>query len=412
VQPELSAGTGSRTTFATGALWLVASNAAFSACQWATLVGLAKFGSVSTVGHFGLALAVVTPIVMVTGLSLKAVLATDVHRRFAFTDHLNLRLLVDLVAGGLVVLVSWAVGGPGAAVVVPVGIAKLAEATSETCYGLAQRHDRMVYVGCSKAVRGALGFGGLVATLAGGGSLTNGAWVLALVWIAFLVAVDLPVARTMEPILARSRAGTLWRLARESAPLGGVNGLMAVTDALPRYLLQLWSGAAAVGYFTALSSVAPALWQLAAAVGNAAAPRLGWAATGDAERFRRLVTRLLALAGIAGVALALGAAVVGRPFLVAAYAADYATHHAAFVVVMVGAGLGVANTIGYFALVASRQTRAQLAFHCVRFSVTAAAGALLVPTFGIMGAAVASALGTATLTVATARTLLGREATA
>jgi len=279
------------------------------------------------------------------------------------------------------------------AILVPIGIAKLAEATSETCYGLAQRHDRMRFVAVSRMARGAVGLGALLGVVAVGGTLAKGAWALAGAWTAFLLLVDLRAARALEPVFARSEIGTLWRLARESVPLGAVNGVYAMTQSVPRYLLELSQGAAAVGYYTALSSMGPALSQLAAAVCHAAAPRLGWAAVGDGRNYRVLVVRLLGAAALLSTLLVAATALLGRRFLVLAYAEDYAAYHTTFVVVALAAGLGVVNEVAYIALVAARRLDLLLSVQSLGLVVTIVAGLGLVPVAGVGGAAVAVALG-------------------
>jgi len=177
-QPRVAAP--ARGSLARGALWLLASHVSYAACQWAALAALAKLGSAASLGHFGLALAVATPVVMVTGFALRTVQATDVHRRYAFSDYLSVRLIANLIAAAIMGAVALAAFERAAgAILIPIGVAKLADATSETCYGLAQRHDRLRFVALSKATRGALGLMALVAVVGLGGTLEQGAWALA-----------------------------------------------------------------------------------------------------------------------------------------------------------------------------------------------------------------------------------------
>ncbi len=396
-----------RAAFVGSALWLLGSNLGYAACQWGALAALAKLGSATSLGHFGLALAVATPVVLVTGFALRAVQATDSHRRYPFAAYLNVRLLANVVAGAIIAAAAFLVlDAAAAAVLLPIGVAKLAEATSETCYGLAQRHDRMRFVALSKLARGALGLAALVAVVASGRSIAAGAWMLAATWTVFLVAIDLRVAATLEPAFARTPARTLRKLARETAPLGGVNGVLAATQSVPRYLLQLAHGPAAVGYFTALAALGPALDQLAGSVGHAAAPRLGWAATSDAGRYRGLVLRLLVMGLALNLLLTVGAALGGGQFLRIAYRPEYAAYHVAFVLIVLGAGFTVVNSISYFALVAARRAHAQFRIQCLGLVVTATAGAILVPHWAVDGAAGSIVLGAAAMAVAAAWTLL------
>jgi len=390
------------------ALWLMASNLLFAACQWGTVVALAKLGAPISLGLLGLALAVATPVVLVTGFALRAYQATDVFGRFAFAEYLNLRLVANVVAGAIIVAAAVAGGLEPAAVaiVIPIGAAKIAEATSETCYGCAQRHDRMRFVAISRVARGALGLVALVAVVGMGGSLAAGAWALAAAWAAFLVAVDLPVASALEPIFVRTRLDRLWSLARESAPLGGVSGVYAVAQNVPRYFLEVGHGAEAVGYFTALASVVPALSQVATAICHAAAPRLGWT-SGDARRYRVLVLQLLGVAVALGAALTVGAALGGRHFLAFAYAADYAVYRGTFIVIVAAAAFGIVNEVLYFAMLAIRKLHAQLVIQAFGLALTALACAVLVPRYSVTGAAAAAALAAGAMAVASGWVVFG-----
>jgi O-antigen/teichoic acid export membrane protein len=378
---------------ASSALWLLGSNLSYSACQWATVAVLAKIGPANGLGHFGLALAVVTPVVVVSNLSLRSYQATDVMRRYTFADYMNLRVLANLAAGAVIALAALVAGidGPTGAILAPLAVGKLAEATSETCYGCAQRHDRMRFVALARAIRGAGGLAALIAVVGLGGSLAAGTWALAAAWTGFLLAVELPAAHALEPAFARPHVARLRRLASECSSLGVLNGLVALNQSIPRYILQAAYGAAAVGYFTALAGVGPAVSQLAAAVGHAAAPRLGRAA-GDGRRFRALVLRLLGTTAIAGAVLVLGTAAVGRPFLALAYAPDYATYQPAFVLLVAAAGLWAINMLSYFALLAMRRSVLQIVIQVLGIAVTVGTGLWLVPTYGVVGGAAATAL--------------------
>jgi O-antigen/teichoic acid export membrane protein len=270
----------------------------------------------------------------------------------------------------------------------------------------------MRFVALSQAARAALGLGALVGIVSLGGTLAEGTWALAAVWAAILLAVDLPAAHALEPALARPHAARLWALVRECAPLGVLFGLSAVKEGLPRYLLQASQGAAAVGYFTALAAIGPLIGQLASAVGHGAAPRLGWNATGDMRRYRALVARLLGGAFLLTLVLTAGAAAVGRPLLTVVYAPDYAAYTTTFVLLVVAGGLSLVNAVAYFALLALRRRGLLVAFQSIGLLVTAVTGLWLVPRFGVGGAAMAAALGTAAVAALSARVLLRAGGTA
>ena len=394
---------------ATNVVWLLGSNVAYAGCQWGAVVALAKFAPPEALGYFGLALAVTNPIVMLTGLSLKAYQSTDVLGRYRFADYVNLRMIANVVAGTLIALVVWAdaISAAASAVLVPIAVAKLADATSETCYGVAQKHERMRFVAIAKTVRGALGLAALAVVVILGGTVAEGAWALAAAWVAFLLVVELRVAGSLEPLLGRPEPRVLGRLARETAPLGGVCGVIAVTQSVPRYLLEMTQGAAAVGYYTALAALAPVLSHFAGALGNASAPRLGWAIASDRTRYRTLVRRLLALSIVGSIGLGLFAMMFGREFLRIAYTPEYGAYRSTFVLVAVAAGFGLVNTVVYYALVAARRLGLLLAIQSLGLVITAAVGAFLIPRFGLDGAGLGAVLGAAAMAVVGARALVG-----
>src|ERR1044072_4016691 len=57
--------------------WTLAGNLIYSGCQWGVLIVLARLGSPEQVGQFALALAVTAPVIMLSNLQLRGVLATD-----------------------------------------------------------------------------------------------------------------------------------------------------------------------------------------------------------------------------------------------------------------------------------------------------------------------------------------------
>jgi O-antigen/teichoic acid export membrane protein len=379
---------------ATDALWLFTSSLIYAASQWGAVVALAKLAPASSLGEFGMALAVTNPIVMLTS-SMKAFQSSDVAGRYRFADYVNLRIAANLVAAACLAAVAAAgwIGALPVAVLVPVAVAKLADATSETCYGLAQKHGRMEVVALSKSLRGVLGLAGMTLVIASGGTLAAGAWALAATWLALLLVVDLRVANTLEPVLGRPRATVLRRLVRETIPLGGVGGVIATTQAMPRYLLERSHGLAAVGYYTALASLAPVISHFAGAVGNASAPRLGSAATADPADYRRLARRLVAVALAASALLTALAVVFGRQFLLVAYAADYTAYLSTFVLIAMAAGLGLVNSAAFYSLIAARRLGRLLGIQAAGLAVTAIVGWILVPGRGPEGAALGAVAG-------------------
>src|SRR5258708_34850765 len=57
--------------------WTLAGDVIYAACQWGMLVSIAKLRTPAMLGQFALGLAVAPPVVILTRLQLRALLATD-----------------------------------------------------------------------------------------------------------------------------------------------------------------------------------------------------------------------------------------------------------------------------------------------------------------------------------------------
>src|SRR5215472_10769351 len=87
--------------------WAVTGNTIYAICQWGMVVALAKFGSTLMVGQFSLGLAIVTPVLMLSNVDLRAVQATDARRQYRFAEYLWLRLKLTLAALAVIAAIVW-----------------------------------------------------------------------------------------------------------------------------------------------------------------------------------------------------------------------------------------------------------------------------------------------------------------
>jgi O-antigen/teichoic acid export membrane protein len=132
------------------------------------------------------------------------------------------------------------------------------------------------------------------------------------------------------------------------------------------------------------------------ALGQAASPRLSKVyASGDARSFRGLFAKLLAIAACIGVVGVVVAAVAGRPILLVLYRPEYASANMVFTWVALATAISyVASIVGY-TLTAAQVFVAQAPLFAGVSAATTAASGLLVPRFGLHGAAWALVIGNA-----------------
>jgi O-antigen/teichoic acid export membrane protein len=169
--------------------------------------------------------------------------------------------------------------------------------------------------------------------------------------------------------------------------------MVSLNGQLPRYFIHAHYGERPLAVFAAMAYVMVAGVTFLGSLNNAAMPRLArHYAERDFARFRRVLGRLLAVACGAGAAGVAVAALAGRQLLTILYRPEYAEHHTVFVWVMVAAAVAYVSSVLGFAVTATRAF-GRLTLPYVAGTVATLAGCwVLVPRYGLTGAAWAVAV--------------------
>lgn len=321
-------------------------NALYLVSQFGVLTVLAHLTNPETVGSFGYALALSTPIVMLTNLGLQVALATDANDKFSFGEYAMLRAagtavaLIALVAVGVLAFEDRS----DRFVFAAVAAAKLVETYSDLCYGQFQKLERLDLMARSQILRGpaTLVLFSMLLWWSGRPELALTAQFV--VWLSVALLHDrrivnrcLPATETRLANVALARVGAL---AREVWPLG-VNALAAaLSNNAPRAIVKMTQGLAAAGHFTAISYILYAGMFFANALGAVIAPRLSRAwSSGDHHRYRKLVLAAVILGASVGALGCLVGWVGGRQILTLAFGSDYAEFRLAFTLALAALGL-------------------------------------------------------------------------
>ncbi|MCX6633458.1 MAG: lipopolysaccharide biosynthesis protein [Candidatus Solibacter sp.] len=374
--------------------WTLAGNGIYAAAQWAILSLVAKLGGSEMLGQYALAVALTTPLVMLAHLNLRAVLATDVDGRQPFGDYVAVRLGVSGLGLAGIAILALLSGDSGslAAVILVTGLAQSSETVSDIYYGAMQRRDEMELIARSMIARG------LVSVCAFGVALyllRDLVWALAAVAagrLALLLAYDRPRGAAGES-LARSGLGAEVAILRTAMPLGVMLLLVSLNTNLPRYVIERFLGVRELGIFAAVVAFMTVGSTAVNALGQATTPRLArHFSRRESKHFLRLTFTLAASVGALGVAGVMVAAVFGETILGLLYRPEYAAYGGLLVAVMGAAIPGyVAIALGY-AITATRAFDAQVPLFCVVAASCGGASWLLVPRFGLRGAALSLAI--------------------
>jgi O-antigen/teichoic acid export membrane protein len=403
--------------------WTLAGNVVYAGCQWGMLVVLAKLGNPAMVGLFALGLATTAPIIAMSGLQLRAIQATDASGTYRFADYLGLRLLTTAGAAVVIASIAAVYHREATFVVLAVGLAKSIESISDIVFGLLQQHERMDRIAVSMMIKGVVSLGVLALVVALTHSVFWGMMATAAAWACVLVFYDLPSGRLVlglcqgtvpfsshenwdspplmdSPVLApRFDRRTLLRLARTALPLGVTVMLLSLNANVPRYFVEHHGGEYELGIFAALGYLTVAGYQVVSALGQSATPRLAvYHHEGSRQAFRSLLTRLVLLVGAIGVAGVAAAMVLGPLALRLLYRPEYAEYQTPFIWLVVGGALSYVASVFGFAATARRQIAWQPLVLILTVATTLLSCWLLVPGFGLAGAALATVVSWAVCT--------------
>lgn len=302
--------TAPRPRLLSSSLWSLGASLAASGYQWGLVVALARMAEPAWVGRYALAAALASPPLMMAGLQLRTVIATDTASRFPLHCFWRLRGAATMAALGVVAALAAAAGLGGEAMgeVALVAAIRIVEQAGDLYHGILEKQEQLRTIAVAWLLRGAGSLAAFLVTWQWAGRLWPALAAVAAWQTAVLVWVERPAARRAGGLPHQEGASSaLAELARRAVPLGMVTMLLSLQAAAPRYLIEARLGAEELGYFAALACLPLAVQTLAGAAAQAATVRQAAAWRSDRAEFRRLLSRLAlgaAAVGIAGIAAA------------------------------------------------------------------------------------------------------------
>ena len=392
--PAVAAAPGGRLRSRTA--WTLLGQATFIVTQFMVLVLLARLADIESVGRFGYATAIVTPVFWLTDLGLRTNKTTDAANLNSFADLLALRLLTTILGYGAIVGIAALMTDDAVtlAITAVFGAAKGFEAISDVAYGVYQRHGRLQLLAGAMIARGLGSVAAFAAILVLTGSVAGAFAGHLLVWAAVCLLYDLPRARRLSRDEPRGvRWGRLWPTVVESLPLGGGQFLAAMNTALPRFFLESFAGIAALGVFTAVSYLLQATNMTMTAVSRSIAGHLAdLFEAGRLGAVRRILTRYTALTLVAGAIGTVLVWPVGDRVLALVFGPELEGEGTVLMLILAAAVLRGAGIMLQTGPLSRRRFGAVLKVRIVDLAVVGTASLAGVALAGIEGVAAALAL--------------------
>lgn len=410
-EPVVSRGLSLRANFS----WTFLGNSIYSACQWGALVALAKLSSPVIVGQYALSIAIATPVISLTSLQLRSVIASDVKETYRFGDYVGFRLFSTVLALTIILAIPLMLhsGTLMTLLIFLIGMSLAIENISDVFFARLQYIDRMDRIAKSQMLRAPLSLLAMGAGVYLTGTLIWGIAAMVLVRAAVLVGYDLrPQTQSLEPFDPDSHASRAafarlkeslrprWKLGRMrqllwlSLPLGIVAMLVNLNVNVPRYFIQWSLGTRELGIYSALAFLMSAGNLLVGALAQAVFVRLARLyAEGRRRAFGFLLLKLLGIGTVLGAGGILVAWVAGARLLAIIYRPEYATESRLLVWFMVVAWIGFLGQFMGCAMTSARLFVPQIPLFALGVLTITAGSYWLVPRMGLEGAIFASLAG-------------------
>lgn len=377
--------------------YAIAGQLGYVLSQMAVLAALAQFRGPEAVGEFGLALALTTPAFMFITMGGKGSQASDVTQRYSFAEYAGLVIGIAALATIASIAAGWFLAPTQSAflIVFVVALTKAAEAISTLSYGAFQQAGRADKVAISLLIRGMFTAALFALLLLLGASTAVAFLAQLLVWTILAIARDYPLAsriadgRLVRPSSDRRR---IWKLARETAPLGASHLVSALLVSLPRLFVERSLGLSAVGLLTVVNYFQQAGTMLCTAIAQVLINRFARLRQRNAHaRLKRTLGALFAVATAGSTVGLLAAWLAGEWVLVTLFGAEFGAAHMLLMIVAVAVCAKLFGTIPQSLISADRRYTNLLLRELAAVAICVVLLAVLVPRFGLIGAGYAIA---------------------
>ena len=371
--------------------WTILGNSLYAFSQWYIVFILAKIGNPELVGIYSLGLAISAPILMLTGLQLRTVQATDQASIYSFGTYLSLRIITSSFSMILILIILFFLNynEQKNIVIILISLSRVIDTLSDITFGLIQKYERMDLISQSRIINSLLTILMITISIIYFDSLIIGCLLLLLISIFMFLAIDLRNARKFSSIKLKFDITSYKKLVRLSLPLGIVLMLASLNTNIPRYLIEYFLSSKELGFFTAIVFFITGGQTLITALTQSAAPRL--AKLYFFKEFKQFRVLLLKLIGI-GILLSIISIIItiifGESILELFYTEEYREYYTLFVLLMISTLFIYPSAFIGCGLTASRKFKVQPLIETVSLLFTIVGCLILIPKLGLNGAAI------------------------
>lgn len=379
-------------------IWAFVSNGANAIFSWFMLLTLTKIGSSSEVGLFALAQAVALPVHMFFSFKMRTVQSTDHKNEFTENEYKTFSKLSAVASFLTTALVaSFFYQGEKYTLILVLAFSYSFVIYREFYLSWLQKFEMNKSIAYSNVLHGGLTFILFVVGYLSTKTLWAGVVGILLAKATLTMLFDAGVYRNrkkdleknklVEKIKIYSKIRKQYGLLRIGLPLGITALLTTSFTSIPRIVLERFCTADIVGYYAALASLLVIVNLFVVSIGQSILPRLSVYHIENRRLFLRYFYVFFILTIVFVVSLIIASYFFSPMILTLLFTEKYASYSATFSKLMIAGGGMAFFSLMNIAISAQRNFFVQLPIYLVCAGVTLSTSYVLIPQYGIDGAA-------------------------
>lgn len=287
--------------------FMLLGNGVFAFAQWLQISLISKYSSIDTLGFFTLALGIISPVFMFTGLQLRTLIITDAESEHEFSTFFNLRILTSVLS--LIIIVLIGVFLPNKELfpfLFLLSFQKILEGLSELFNSKQQQQEKIENLALSLSLKGISIIFSIWLGLIVFQSLFIGLLLILFFYIIILFFNDYRNYKKEAPQKFTFKAPfhEIRKLIIKGLPLGIVLLVISLNANVSKYFLEAYCGTEKQAIYSSISYILIIGLFILDSLGQTFVPRLSkYYYNAEFYQFKKLTTTFVALSFFIGACL-------------------------------------------------------------------------------------------------------------
>ena len=370
---------------------MFSANLLYALSSWAQLSLVAKFLDGITLGNYTLAIAIVTPLYLLTNMQLRSLIVTDHQDKYNIREYYSFRFVSNVILFVVAAVIGLCIQASDLIVLLLFTLVKIIESNTDVVNSFFQKEERMIYVTKSVGLRSVFGFVGM--------------FIGVFFWENIYIGLALNVCFTgLSYLLYDRKKGHLdkWRfkdikintlknIFLVAYPLGIVIFIISLNSNISKFFLEKYLGTELQGVYSSVSYLLIIGTFVCNAVGQSFTPRLSrYFQDNKIKEFKNLKNKFIIFNFSVGLLAIVFTFFLGDFVLRILFNAEIAKYNGLFIIVMIsGLFIYLSTAFGYV-LTAMKEFKIQPRINLIILIIKLALVSILIKQYGLYGAVYSS----------------------